>query len=293
MKDAFYFPHDYNARNDERIMYILSKYGVQGYGIYWFFVEQLHDEPNSKLKCSLLEVYAFQWHVKKNLLLRFYDDAIEIGLFETDGECFWSNRVFRNKDTREEKRLKKSEAGKLGMAKRWDSDNSVITDDNSVITEHNSVITEHNKGKETGKEILKEKKGDLERKGNIESKPCPDSDGDVDINSKKAAKKAEQKRHYDFVGKRFEEFWKAYPRREARKDAEKAFRKIFAYEIPDGQCTTRIKNLGVLTSRLIKEGRERKHVPLPATFLNREDFDIKPEVIEDSNEVEWVEVEEN
>jgi DNA replicative helicase MCM subunit Mcm2 (Cdc46/Mcm family) len=40
---------------------------------------------------------------------------------------------------------------------------------------------------------------------------------------------------------------------------------------------------------LKREGRERKHIPLPATLLNREDFDV-PFVIEDDCEGEWVDV---
>jgi hypothetical protein len=147
MKDAYYFPHDSNARNDEKILFLMSRHGVQGYGLYWLFIEQMHEQADGKLTCSLLDGYAFQWHVDKTMLLDCYKDAITIGLFITDGEVFWSERVLRNKEYREEIRQAKSLGGKKGMAKRWGLNNLVITPDKIDITKDN-------KGKESkGKEI--------------------------------------------------------------------------------------------------------------------------------------------
>ena len=135
-----YFSHDHNAHNDEKILFIRSKYGAEGYGLYWYFIEKLHDSPDSTLTCNLLEGLAWQLNVDITLLKQFYNDAITIGLFVSDGEKYWSERVLKNKQIMNEKRLKKSLAGKKGMENRWS--------DNIVITEHNSVITEHNKIKE-------------------------------------------------------------------------------------------------------------------------------------------------
>ena len=38
-KDTFYFSHDYNARNDEKIKRLIRKHGMQGYGVFWSIVE--------------------------------------------------------------------------------------------------------------------------------------------------------------------------------------------------------------------------------------------------------------
>lgn len=142
MKDAYYFPHDSNARNDEKCMYIIGKYGLEGYGLYWVLIESMHEQNDGKLTCSLMSGLAFRWKVEITMLEQFYNDAITIGLFVTDGDKFWSERVIRNKQLFEEKRQKRSEAGKLGMQKRWASNNAVITMDNTVITKYN-------KGKES------------------------------------------------------------------------------------------------------------------------------------------------
>ena len=42
-KETFYFSHDYNARNDTKILYMRQELGMEGYGIYWYLIEALAD----------------------------------------------------------------------------------------------------------------------------------------------------------------------------------------------------------------------------------------------------------
>jgi hypothetical protein len=152
LKDAYYFSHDSNARNDEKSMFIRNKYGTTGYGLYWMFVESMHEQADGRLTCDLLEGLALSFNTDITLIQQFYNDAIKIKLFVTDGEKYWSERVLRNKKELEKKRKQKSKAGKKGMAVRWNKDNTVITD-------NNTDITEDNKGKESkGKESKENKK---------------------------------------------------------------------------------------------------------------------------------------
>jgi len=39
--NSFYFTHDYNAANDSKILFLRQQLGMEGYGIYWFIIEQL------------------------------------------------------------------------------------------------------------------------------------------------------------------------------------------------------------------------------------------------------------
>lgn len=143
MKDAYYFSHDSNARNDEKILFIRSKYGGEGYGIYWMFIECMHEDKYGKLNCKFIDGLALNFNIDITLLKQFYNDAITIGLFITDNEFYWSERVLKNKQEFNEKRIKKSEAGKKGMASRW-SENITVLKQN-----YNTVITKYNKVKES------------------------------------------------------------------------------------------------------------------------------------------------
>lgn len=146
---SYYFSHDMNAANDEKILYLRSIYGMEGYGLYWYFIELMHQTQDSKLRCKLINGIAYQINIDIDKLLQFYNTCIDAQLFVTDGEFYWSQRVLENKEIQDEKRNLKSSAGKKGMEKRWNS-NSYKND----ITEDNTVITEHNKGKEKkGNEI--------------------------------------------------------------------------------------------------------------------------------------------
>jgi hypothetical protein len=146
---SYYFQHDFNAAQDEKILYLRSKYGMEAYGLYWYFIELLHQSPNSKLKCKLIDGISYQLNIDIDKLLQFYNTCIETELFVTDDEFYWSQRVLENKEIQDEKRKSKSFAGKKGMEKRWGSSSY-----NTTITEDNNCITKHNKGKEIkGKEI--------------------------------------------------------------------------------------------------------------------------------------------
>jgi hypothetical protein len=46
MKDAYWFRHDSNARNDEKIIDLRGDLGYEGYGIYWALIEFLRDTDN-------------------------------------------------------------------------------------------------------------------------------------------------------------------------------------------------------------------------------------------------------
>lgn len=50
MKDAYYFRHDSNARNDPKIKALISKYGVEGYGRFWIVIEMLREAAHYKLE---------------------------------------------------------------------------------------------------------------------------------------------------------------------------------------------------------------------------------------------------
>jgi hypothetical protein len=146
---SYYFSHDINAAYDEKILYLRSIYGMEGYGLYWYFIELLHQTQDSKLRCKLINGIAYQINIDIDKLLQFYNTCLEAELFVTDGEFYWSERVLINKEIQDEKRNLKSNAGKKGMEKRWGSSSY-----NTIITEDNNCITEDNKGKENkGKEI--------------------------------------------------------------------------------------------------------------------------------------------
>ena len=153
-KQAYYFSHDANARNDEKILMLRAEHGWEGYGIYWVLIEMMFESSDTCLYHSKVKGIAIGHNIDITVLYQIINTCIAEGLFDSNDDKFWSESLLRRKGKMQELIAKKSEAGKKGMAKRWGTDNSVITEDN---TSNNTVITENNKGKE-----IKGKKKDIE-----------------------------------------------------------------------------------------------------------------------------------
>jgi hypothetical protein len=142
MKEAYYFSHDANARQDEKILMLRAEHGWEGYGIYWALVEMMFESSETALHHNKIRGIAVSYNINITVLESVINTCITEELFVSDGEKFWSDSLIRRKNKYQEIKEKKAEAGRKGMAKRWGKDNTVITDDNSDITKDN-------KGKES------------------------------------------------------------------------------------------------------------------------------------------------
>lgn len=57
-KDAFYFPHFSNARNDRKIRRLRKELGIEGYGIFFIVLEVLRDQPDYKYPIEDIDLLA-------------------------------------------------------------------------------------------------------------------------------------------------------------------------------------------------------------------------------------------
>jgi hypothetical protein len=144
MKEAYYFSHDANARQDEKILMLRAEHGWQGYGIFWALVEMMFESSDTSLHHNKIKGIAVSYNIDITVLESVINTCITEELFVSDGESFWSDSLIKRKSKYKELKEKKSEAGRKGMSKRWGNQQK----DNTVITDDNTVITENNKGKE-------------------------------------------------------------------------------------------------------------------------------------------------
>lgn len=107
-----YFPHDFHARDDLRD--IRMRYGMEGYGFYWGFVEILH-EAGGYIKERELAAIAFDLKVSEEMCNAIVKES---GFFVVKKGKITSNRVLRNL----KKRAEISEARRGAVNKRWKND---------------------------------------------------------------------------------------------------------------------------------------------------------------------------
>jgi len=92
MKNSFYFDHDYNARNDHKILEVRAEYGWEGYAIFFALLESLC-ESNGYIKREALAGLSLGLNVPKDKLNEYLSFYIKIGLFMEDGIGIYSQRI--------------------------------------------------------------------------------------------------------------------------------------------------------------------------------------------------------
>ena len=117
MKDAYYFPHDYNAKDDPKCERLLYEMGQEGYGIFWTLIEVLRAQPDYTYPMANLPIVARKYNADEDKLRRVIDGY---GLFVvTDDQHFCSESLNRRMEVLDNRRRRQSEGGKNGNAKRW------------------------------------------------------------------------------------------------------------------------------------------------------------------------------
>lgn len=113
-KEAYYFSHDANAKDDPKILQLRMHLGWEGYGLFWGLIELLRNQPDYKMKKHFRSIgYSFQVDEKKiESIVNDFD------LFATDQEFFWSESLLKRMELKEEK----SEKMRNAANKRWNKE---------------------------------------------------------------------------------------------------------------------------------------------------------------------------
>jgi hypothetical protein len=110
-KDAYYFSHDSNARNDIKILRLRRSLGLEGYGIYFCLIEMLREQDDYKMSMSSIPDIAFELHTSDEKVKAVICAA---DLFVIDNEQFFSARLNRSMEEYKSLKIKLSEAGRKG-----------------------------------------------------------------------------------------------------------------------------------------------------------------------------------
>lgn len=121
-KDTLWFPHDYHSRDNEKIKELIDEYGSLGYGEYWIIAEMLHEDDTNRIELSerFYRVRAKTARMSIDTYKVFIEDcAGKFQLMIIQDGFLTMDRVERNKEKRTILKNGRSEAGKVGAAKRW------------------------------------------------------------------------------------------------------------------------------------------------------------------------------
>lgn len=155
-KDAYYFPHDSNAKDDPKCVLLIEQLGMEGYGIYWMLIEPLREQPDYTYPVANIPALGRRYNTTAEKVKTV---VCNYGLFTVkDDKIFFSDSLNRRMLVFEEKRAKRSEAGRLGNAARWKTSQ---TDRNAITMRSQFIASKVKKSKEKesiGKESMRGKR---------------------------------------------------------------------------------------------------------------------------------------
>jgi hypothetical protein len=115
MKDTIYFQHDFNAWQDFKIRQMRRSFGWEGYGWYWYIIEQMRNQSDSKLPiANLAEILADDLSSDDGRIREYLNLCVSLGLFKNEGGFIYSERLVRDVAYMHEKKERARQNGKTG-----------------------------------------------------------------------------------------------------------------------------------------------------------------------------------
>ncbi|MBN2744496.1 MAG: DUF4373 domain-containing protein [Marinilabiliaceae bacterium] len=128
-KDAYFFPHDSNAKDDPKMMFLIDQLGLEGYGIFWVLIEMLREQQEYKAPLAILPIIARKYstqHEKIKAVVFGYD------LFKIEDEkFFFSKSLIDRLSLMDAKKQRRIDAGKKAISARWNKQPALPENSNS------------------------------------------------------------------------------------------------------------------------------------------------------------------
>lgn len=115
--NAFWFRHDNNARNDEKIAALRAEFGAAGYGVFFMLLEIMHANGTGKIAYNL-KALSYQMHESEDFVKEVIDASVELRLISVENNVIWTERMLEEIDGRSEFVKEQSRKGKLSAKAR-------------------------------------------------------------------------------------------------------------------------------------------------------------------------------
>lgn len=111
-KEAFWFRHDSNAKDDPKCVLLIDQLGLEGYGIYWVLVELLREQPEYMYPLAMVPSVARRYGTTAEKMMTVIKS---FGLFEIQDDMFFFSRSLMERMTEYNAvRQRRIDAGRLG-----------------------------------------------------------------------------------------------------------------------------------------------------------------------------------
>jgi hypothetical protein len=147
-KEAYYFSHDSNAKDDPKILKLRMNLGWEGYGLFWGLIELLRNQPDYRMQKHYMSI-AFALHTDESKIKSLVND---FDLFSQDQDLFWSESLLKRMELKEEK----SEKMRNAANKRWNKDSDAEAMHKHSISNAEAMQLKESKVKENKLNLIDE-----------------------------------------------------------------------------------------------------------------------------------------
>jgi hypothetical protein len=211
IENAFYFKHDYNARNNPKIMELRARFGEDGgkaYGVFWMLIEAMAESSTTGINPNMVAGLALSFTVATDWLKRLISECLDIGLFVNDGDAITAERIMQHKAERAAVIEKRSNAGKASALKRAVRS----TDDEQTVNSCSTPVQQNSTEERKGKE----RKGEEDKTAWVNLSLFENgNDSPVESQTKKEASKRFIKPTLEQLEAKFKERGSEYPKQDA------------------------------------------------------------------------------
>lgn len=164
-KDAFYFSHDSNSKDDPKIMLLIDELGLEGYGIFWVLIEELRNQKDYKYPMKLVRVLARRYNTtqaKMETVVSNYE------LFQfTEDEFFYSDSLMERMQFLDEKRKRRQVAGAKGGKKTQQLKLNSSNASSNATSNTSSTTTSNDKASKVNIKKVKESKVNVNKESKV------------------------------------------------------------------------------------------------------------------------------
>jgi hypothetical protein len=123
-KEANYFQHFYNTRNDDKVLKIRVQYGnCWGYGLYFMLLETMAESANGSIDSSCIAELSLSYNISLRKLETFINFCLAIEIFYKDDTMKIRSKTM---DSYKKFRMERRISGKKGAEKKWENEFSNI-----------------------------------------------------------------------------------------------------------------------------------------------------------------------
>ena len=115
MSTGQYFPHQYNAHDDEKLQQVIINHGLVGYAVFFLLLEYLGQKKDRVLSKDFYKVLSWNYRIDEDIVRSVVEDY---GLFEVSDNHFSSDGLNDRMAALDDKIAKRKAAGALGGLKK-------------------------------------------------------------------------------------------------------------------------------------------------------------------------------